>query len=72
MLDRSVDELRAIAASGGGFEIDAKNFAVDEMRAIAASGSAKSAQLKIHNANILDMDSLRAIAASGGGRVFFT
>jgi hypothetical protein len=61
-----------LAAAGAGFEIDAKDFTVDDMRAIAASGSARSAQLKIQNANILDTGSLRAIAASGGGRVFFT
>jgi hypothetical protein len=71
MLNRSVDELRAIAASGGGFEIDAKGFTTDQMRAIAASGSAKGAQLIIHNSDALGTDDLRAIAASGGGHVLF-
>lgn len=74
MLNRSVDELRAIASSGGGFAIDAKSFTVDQIRSIASSGgsSMKAAQLAIHNANILNTDDLRAIASSGGGRVFFT
>ena len=43
----TVDQLRAIAASGGGFELDAYGYTVDQLRAIASSASSGGARITL-------------------------
>ena len=43
----TVDQLRAIAASGGGFELDAYAYTVDQLRAIASSASSGGARITL-------------------------
>lgn len=68
----TVDQLRAIAASGGGFELDAYGYTVDQLRAIASSASSGGARITLDLAKKkLTVDHLRAIAASGSRCVTF-
>lgn len=68
----TVDQLRAIAGSGGGFELDAYTYTVDQLRAIASSASSGGASLTLDLAKKkLTVDQLRAIASSGNGCVTF-
>lgn len=43
----TVDQLRAIAGSGGGFELDAYAYTVDQLRAIASSACSGGARITI-------------------------
>ncbi|CAI3121815.1 hypothetical protein ACT4YP_13380 [Acinetobacter baumannii] len=68
----TVDQLRAIAGSGGGFELDAYGYTVDQLRAIAGSASSSGARITINlSRKKFTVDQLRAIASSGSGCVFF-
>ena len=70
-MTHSVTDLRAIAASGGGMTLDAKNFSVTDLRAIAASANSGGGQIILRNVNQISVTDLRAIAASGGGKIVF-
>lgn len=68
----TVDQLRAIAGSGGGFELDAYGYTVDQLRAIAKSASSGGARITLDLAKkTLTVDQLKKIALCGGGCVTF-
>ena len=66
----TLEELRAIAASGGGMTLDASKFSTADLRALAASANG-GGQIFLRNLNEFSVQDLRAIAASGGGRIVF-
>lgn len=68
---KSVTDLRAIAASGGGMVLDAAGFSTTDLRAIAASASGGGGQLILKGLSARSTTDLRAIAASGGGKIVF-
>lgn len=68
----TVDQLRAIAGSGGGFELDAYGYTVDQLKAIASSASSGGARITLDlTKKKFTVDQLRAIASSGNGCVTF-
>jgi hypothetical protein len=70
--DKSADDLRAIAASGGGLEINGAHYSTDDLRTIAAAAALGNAPtLVIHNSKTKATADLQAIAANGGGKVIF-
>lgn len=66
-MSKSVTDLRAIAASGGGMILNAEQFSTTDLRAIAASGNKTGARITLKNIGSRSTTDLRAIAASGGG-----
>ncbi len=68
---KSVTDLRAIAAAGGGMVLDAKKYSTTDLRAIAASANGKGSRIFVNNADSKSTTDLRAIAKSGGGAVVF-
>ncbi|QSR34829.1 hypothetical protein CFI10_07450 [Marinobacterium iners] len=68
---KTVTDLRAIAASGGGMILDADRFTTTDLRAIAASTNSGGGQLFLKGLGGKTTADLRAIAASGGGKVVF-
>lgn len=70
-MNRTVTDLRNIAASGGGLILDATKFSVIDLRNIAASAKNKRAQIILKNVSRLTTMDLRNIAASGDGCVVF-
>lgn len=71
MMIHTTSDLRAIAASGGGMILNAKNYTTSDLRAIAASANSGGGQITLRNLALFTTSDLRAIAASGGGRVVF-
>ena len=67
----TVNDLRAIASSGGGMVLDTMPFTVNDLRAIASSSSGGNARLTLKNLSRFTVNDLRAIASSGGGCVTF-
>ena len=70
-MPHTTQDLRAIAASGGGMTLDTQDFTLEELRAIAASANSGGGQVFLRNLDRFSVQDLRAIAASGGGRVVF-
>ena len=71
-MERTIDDLRMIAAAGGGFALDAKQYLAHDLRTIAAaSRNGKASMLRIINAENLTSQEVASIAKSGGGCVFF-
>lgn len=68
---RTVTDLRAIAASGGGMVLEAGSFTTTDLRAIAASANRGGGQLILKGLGGKTTTDLRAIAASGKGKVVF-
>lgn len=70
-MEKSVNDLRAIASSGGGMILDAKQFSVNELRAIASSAGGSGARIILKGVGSFSTNDLRAIASSGAGSVVF-
>lgn len=70
-MTKSVTDLRAIAASGGGMVLDARKYSAMDLRAIASSANGKGSRIFLNNVDSKSTMDLRAIAASGGGAVVF-
>jgi hypothetical protein len=69
---RSAEDLRAIAANGGGLEINGGSYNTDDLRTIAASMSrGGGAVLVIHNSKTKATSDLCTIAANAKGKVIF-
>lgn len=70
-MTKSVNDLRAIASSGGGMVLNASKFSVNDLRAIASSASGSGARITLRSIESISTNDLRAIASSGGGCVVF-
>jgi hypothetical protein len=67
---RTIDDYIRIAANGGGFSLDARQFMPHQLRSIAANCAGKG-RMVLRNCQGLSTDDLSAIAANGKGNVFF-
>jgi len=70
-MNKSVNDLRAIASSGGGMVLNASQFSVNDLRAIASSASGTGARITLRGGGSFSTNDLRAIASSGEGCVVF-
>jgi hypothetical protein len=67
---RTIDDYIRIAANGGGFSLDARQFMPHQLRTIAATCAGKG-RIVLLNCQNLTTDDLSTIAANGKGNVFF-
>ena len=70
-MNKSVNDLRAIASSGGGMVLNAGQFSVNDLRAIASSASGGGVRITLRGIGSFSTNDLRAIASSGSGCVVF-
>ena len=68
-MTKSTEDLIRIAAAGGGFTIDGRNFTTDNLVRIAAAASEKGSRIHIQNADTRNTEDLIRIGAAGKGFV---
>ncbi|MEM5435950.1 hypothetical protein [Paraburkholderia diazotrophica] len=70
-MNKSVTDLKAIAAAGGGMVLDARKFSTTDLKSIAANAKGKGSTVFLNNVKSKSTTDLKAIAAAGGGTVVF-
>lgn len=69
-MKRTVLDLQKIAASGGGFSLDASTYTTLDLQKVAASMASGGGRLVLRNLNKFTTLDLQKISASGKGCVF--
>jgi hypothetical protein len=66
-----VNELKLLAARGGGMILDCNTIRASDLNLIAARASESKAQIILRNPSILSVADMKLIAARGNGCVVF-